>query len=36
MAQDLIYSLTEEISVINKAYCGYYVIGTNYESGMKN
>lgn len=35
-AQDLVYSLVEEISVINKAYCGYSVIDTNYETGVKN
>lgn len=35
-AQDLVSSLVGEISVINKAYCGYYMIDTNYESGVKN
>jgi len=32
-AQDLVYSLVEEISVINKGYCGYYAIESTLRAG---
>lgn len=34
-AQDMVYSLMGETSVINKAYCSYYVINIYHECDEK-